>query len=183
MRTVIGALAILSFASAPALAQGDRGRAAQPPKVEVGHGHIPAHGPEPSKGPAPKLVKPAKPPTYSHEPGHPNAPHVDAKTETWVGQDIRRADIGLHMAHPWAHGHFVGELGPRHIYRLAGGNAHRFGFDGFFFAVAAVDYPYCSDWLWDSDDIVLYEDPDHIGFYIAYNVRLGTYVDVEFLGS
>ena len=186
MKRAIGLLAAVAFASAPALAQG-RGEPAHPAphapaRPEVGGGHIPPHGPPRTPAP-PASRKPAPPVNYAHATGHPNAPHVDVKTNVWVGHDTRRDEAGLHIDHPWAHGHFGGVIGANHIYRLGGGNMHRFGFGGFFFDVAAADYAYCNDWLWDSDDIVLYDDPDHPGYYLAYNVRLGTYVHVEYLGE
>lgn len=202
MKRLIGVLAALACASSPAIAQGGRGEPARPgapaahpapaphpmTRAAVGGGYIPAHGPQPTPAPKNAAPKPAAPRTaaprsYSHAPGHPNAPHVDAKTETWVGMAERRDEPGLRLARPWAHGHFGGEIGARRIYRLGGGDYRRFMLDGFFFSVAAVDYPYCGDWLWGSDDIVLYDDPDHPGYYLAYNARLGTYVHVEFMGE
>jgi len=192
MKSVAGLIACSLFFSFTVLAQQRGGGAparggggARRP-AEVGGGHIPAHGPMPSTGRAPATSGRGGAPQgrrYDEQPGHPNAPHVDAKTDRWVGHDTGRNDARYHLDHPWEHGHFPGAFGASHVYRLGGGGPQRFGFDGYFFSVASADIDFCNDWLWDSDDIVLYADPDHLGWYLAYNVRLGIYVHVEYLGE
>ena len=143
----------------------------------VGGGYVPHHGPPAVHG---TPAKPA-PTTYRDREGHPEAPHVH-HDGTWVGHDYGHDDARFHLDHPWEHGRFSGGFGRGHVWRIGGGGPNRFWFGGFAFGVASFDLALCGDWLWDSDQVVIYEDPDHDGWYLAYNPRLGTYVHVQYFG-
>jgi hypothetical protein len=186
MRYFKGAF-FLSFAllvtlnATPALGQhrgGDRGG-----------GHFPSG---PPRGPAPVRAAPPRPaPAVRAAPGPERAaparaerPHVEPNAR-WVGHEGGRGDARYHVEHPWARGRFAGPIGRGHVYRLGGWEPgrHRFFFGSSFFLLAAADWAYADDWDWNADQIVLYDDPDHPGYYLAYNTRLGTYVHVTYDGG
>jgi hypothetical protein len=186
MKRVLGITAVIAALSLTVYAQG-RGEG-RGEKRDVGGGHVPAHGPkavrEEHGGQRAERGEEhgrQQGRDFRDRPGHPEAPHVHAD-DSWIGHDSGRHDEHYRVEHPWEHGRFGGGFGRSHVYRLAGGDRDRFWFGGFYFSVWPADYGYCGDWYWDRDDIVIYEDPDHVGLYLAYNVRLGTYIHVTFLG-
>jgi hypothetical protein len=184
MKRITPVIATLLIASVIGWSQhgGDKGGGKpQGGKPQVGGGHIPAHGPAPAK-PSRGAAKPAPAAhAFVDKTGHPEAPHVHTN-DKWIGHESGKNDPRYHVDRPFEHGRFTGGFGKGHVFRLAGGNRERFTFGAFAFSVFPADYDYCNDWLWDSDQITVYEDPDHDGLYLAYNVRLGTYIHVTFLG-
>ena len=182
MKTIELALAIISvLCVAPAVAQRGGGGGTQPQGAMQPPGTV--HQPPPSHGPArtenmPHTYAPGR--GYRDQPGHPDVPHVDGGK--WVGHDTGRNDPRYYLDRPFEHGEFKGGSGPHHVWRLAGGTPDRFWFNNWYWSVAPADVVFCDGWLWDSDEIAIYPDPDHPGWYLAYNMRLGTYVHVQYLG-
>jgi hypothetical protein len=175
MRTSLGAIVVLLLVSQSAFAQRGGG-GGHPGGGGFGGGHVPSHGPSPM-GAGHHGPQMGRGPDM---PGHPNMPHVD-HNDHWVGHDSGHGDAHFHLDHPFEHGRYTGGFG-RGV-RLGGGQRDRFLYNGFYFGVAPYDYAICNDWLWDSDQIAMYADPDHDGWYLAYNPRLGTYVHVQDLGT
>jgi hypothetical protein len=112
-----------------------------------------------------------------------NSPHVEGNH--WYGHDAP-GDARYRLERPFARGRFE-HFGPTSRYGVVkiDRNLHRFWFGGgFFFEVAAWDWPICDGWCWDcGDDFVVYEDVDHVGWYLLYNIHTGAYVHVQYLGT
>lgn len=173
-------LTFIFLLSMPAVAQrsGDNGRDRGHDKQTKEKAYVPRKGPSKVRH-APQAAPAAR---DSREGNQHADPYRVEPNGRWDGHNTGRNDSRYHIDHPWEHGRFNGGFGRKHVYRLVGGGRDRFWFGGYYFNVAPADYDYCNDWRWDNDDIAIYNDPDHVGWYLAFNVRLGTYIHVLFLG-
>ena len=108
---------------------------------------------------------------------------MDAKNDKWVGHDSGRQRCALPPRSAVGTRTLQWGLWTAHVFVLGGGNRERFWFNNFYWDVAPFDYNIVAGWNWTGDQIVIYEDPDHVGWYLAYNPRLGTYAHVEYLGG
>ena len=161
---------ILGLLSIPSLA-GAVGQDRDDVRPQCGAGFVPVDGPARPAG----SIEPAS----CADADHPTAPHVHTDG-CWIGH----ADAGdprYQLARPFEHGRFPGATGRDHIYTVRG-RRERFAAAGASFSVAPFESGYCDDWRWDVEPIAIYEDADHSGWYLAYNMRLGTFVHVQFLG-
>ncbi len=167
----------------------------------VGGGYIPDRGPTAHPQPAPQVRQDQRgnqdqrdhnqgrgdegrgrdDQRFRDSQGHPDAPHVHDDGR-WIGHDTGRDDPHYRMDDRGDHGRFPdNDMGRDHVWHLHGGGPERFGFNGWYFSVAPYDVPYVNGWDWNDDQIVIYADPDHPGWYLAYNTRLGTYAHVQYL--
>jgi hypothetical protein len=55
-------------------------------------------------------------------------------------------------------------------------------YDNSNWVVASYDLDRCRDWEWDRDQVYVYDDDHHPGWYLLFNARLGRYVHVEYFG-
>jgi hypothetical protein len=185
MKKILGIVAVFLIISQPAFPQrGGGGGGRGGGGFHGGGGHAFGGGFIPERGPSPMGVgrhgpEMARLPDMA---GHPSAPHVHYDG-TWIGHESGRNDAHYHLDQPFAHGRFSGGIGRDHAFRLEGGARDRFLFNGSYFGVAPYDYDFVNDWNWDSDQVVVYGDPDHDGWYLVYNPRLGTYAHVQYLGQ
>jgi len=182
------AMALALVLALPALSQ-RAGEAQRPSEPRAAEPQRPAEPPRANQGhvPAPPAQRApgAKPEPERRDGGRVNnTPHVS--NDHWYGHD-KPNDKRFHLDHPFEHGRFE-HFGPSYRYRIdrIDRDHHRFWFPGgFFFEIAAWDWALAADWCWtcDGDDFVIYEDPDHPGWYLLYNLHTGAYVHVLYMGS
>lgn len=174
VRLISQVCALVLVLAVPAQAQQRRAGGHNPPRAN--QGHIPS---EPRGGPwrgAPEAERIGAGRAN-------NLPHVNH--DRWYGRD-RTDDPRYRLARPYEHGRFDGVGGSfRHeVVRIDRDQRRLWVTGGFSFVVATWDWPICADWCWDcGDDFVIYNDPDHLGWYLIYNVHTGVYVHATYMGS
>jgi hypothetical protein len=178
MRKSLGlAFALALFLAASVFAQERHAAPPRSPEIHTNGGHIPP-------APSPRADRKAKPEGEKLQGGRVDkSQHVN--NDIWYGHASAN-DKRFRLAHPFEHGRFE-QFGSSFRYSVVrvDVHAHRFWFPGgFYFQVAAWDWGICANWCWTcADDFIIYEDSDHPGWYLLYDIETGAYVHVEYLGT
>ncbi len=98
-----------------------------------------------------------------------------------------RSSVGdrrFQLDRPFARGRFVRDAGRRYaVARVDFGAGRVWLADGFGFEIAGWDRSLTSLWNWRADRFAIEADPDHLGWYLLTDLRLGHSVHVLFLGA
>jgi len=166
-------LAALLATSLPAQLSAQRGRAMARPLMS----HETFQPPIPRE---PESRAAHAPPTF--EPGRPRGRVPYVRDGHWYGH-AAPDDARFRLARPFEFGRFR-LVGPSHVFTVTRVDlgARRIWLPGGGFEIAAWDWGLTAPWCWTCDDVVVYLDPDHPGWYLVYNVRMGEYVHAIFVG-
>lgn len=117
------------------------------------------------------------------EPSHPASAVPYVRNDRWYGH-AAPDDPRFRLAQPFQSGRFA-LSGPSHVYTLSRVDlaARRIWLPGGQFEIEDSDWAVTSPWCWTCDQFVVYPDPDHAGWYLVYDVRMGEYVHAQFLGA
>ena len=103
--------------------------------------------------------------------------HDNGKHKGW-DYDHDRIEPGRH----YPHGRYE-HVKQRYVVRAFDSRSRNIVlYDRSNWVVATYDVPHCRDWQWDRDEVYVYDDDHHPGWYLLFNARLGRYVHVEFAG-
>jgi hypothetical protein len=174
--TVLGTFPLAAQRGPEQRGPAQRGPAQQArPRANQGH---PPPAPSARRGPGPG----SQPQAERFDGGRTNAvPHVNH--DQWYGHD-RPDDPRFRQAQPFAHGRFD-HVGPSYRYGASRFDrvGHRFWLGSSAFVIAPFDWALATDWCWDcGQDFTVYDDPDHPGWYLLYNLETGGYIHVQYGG-
>lgn len=117
---------------------------------------------------------------------HEQGKHKGQEKREVRGDEHRNWDYDHARAHPgrpFPHGRYE-HVRERFVVRSFDVRTRRVFFpDRSTWVIAAYDIPRCRDWAWDRDDVYVYADDTHAGWYLLFNARLGRYVHVEYFGA
>lgn len=120
----------------------------------------------------PVLSEPQRPSTH--------VPYV--RDNNWYGH-ATPTDTRFQLARPFASGRFT-QVGPGHVFRAARTDlaARHVWLPGGEFEIVPSEWDVTAPWCWTCDDFVVYDDPDHAGWYMLYDTRMGEYVHAQLVG-